>query len=150
MAVNVVERVRFGVDSGAALTVVSENFGMDYSIIPRSGPRRCLRSATGEAIPEKGDRHLMVRCPTAETQNVIRSTVAGVAKNLLAVVDLVDAGHEVKFSREDSYIKNENPGQKIQMVRNQRNYEVEFEVVPYTEAQAQISKSGNGLGPRKE
>ena len=123
-----IERVRFGVDSGAACTVVKPTAASDYPVA-RIEPMKRLRAANGEIIKDLGNRHLKVR--TGRKSRVLRTTVAPVAKNLLAVCQLVDTGHDVVFSQRGSFIKNMKSGEVMQMERINGTYEVEFDVEPY-------------------
>ena len=52
--------IKFGVDSGAAITCVNDQVGQDYPI--RAAPLgRRLIDAAGKAVPQTGDRNLGVR-----------------------------------------------------------------------------------------
>ena len=144
------ETVTFGVDSGAECTVVRREVGEGYPVRPRAGPERKLRNASGGLIAEYGDKHLAVKgtSSAAPPIQVVRATTAAVSKNLLAVADLVDAGHRVVFSKDVCVIKHETTGRELQMRRRGRAFEVDFAVVPYEMAKNELGKrrSGNGRG----
>ena len=90
------EEIRFGVDSGAALTVVRSDVATDYPVTRER--KRSLRTADGQSIPDLGSKEIMLKEPSSW---FVKTAVADVAKNLLSVSPLVDAGHEVIFFTEE-------------------------------------------------
>ena len=131
------ETVRFGIDSGAAVTVINKDVAMDYPL-KTDKPAMKLRAAGGNVIPHHGDKAIGVhlsRPPSGRSTplRMIRTSVAGVSKNLMAVSALVDADHTVVFSKQRSYIKNQKTGEILNLERVNGVYEVEFDVVPFSE-----------------
>ena len=124
--------MRFGVDSGAAFTVVRPDTCQDY---PRSSPggTRKLRAANGSLIPDCGNRDIVVAGEDGR-HRIVRSCIAPVTKNLLSVGQLVDAEHTVIFSKKGSVIKHDVTGETINMKRNGCVFEVDLDVVPFSEA----------------
>jgi len=148
------EQLTFGVDSGAEATVVQPEVGSGYPATLR-GTKRRLRNASGGVIPEFGDKQLVVKdlCPRAGglEQQVIRASTAQVHKNLLAVADLVDAGHDVLFTKVNPRITHLKTGRTMQMRRRGKAFEIDFQVVPYEKAVKTLEKasSSGNPGPRK-
>ena len=129
------EKVRFGVDSGAALTVVQKHTGADYPL-QKSVNRKVMRAANGEVIPDLGSRDLAVvgHSASGDQCQFLRATVAPVSKNLLSVSALVDAGHEVVFGPSESYYRHQKTGKKKNFQRINGVYELELELEPFSSA----------------
>jgi len=149
------EQLTFGVDSGAEATVVQPEVGAGYPATQRGGAKRRLRNASGGVIPEFGDKQLVVKdlCPSTGglEQQVIRASTAQVHKNLLAVADLVDAGHDVLFTKVNPRITHLKTGRTMQMRRRGKAFEIDFQVVPYEKAVKTLEKasSSGNAGQRK-
>ena len=133
-ALNQPETVTFGVDSGAAVTVVKADTASDYPC-DRSGRRKNMRDCQGNAVPDHGIKQLALKLPNG-TYNFAQVTVAPVQKNLLAVSDLVKAGHEVVFGPRKAYIKNGSTGAMTPMREVNGTFEVDYELAPYAAAPA--------------
>ena len=122
--------LRFGVDSGAALTVVRSDVATDYPVM--SGRKRFLRAANGQAIPDLGNKEITLK--DGKGHRIVRTAVAGVSKNLLSVSQLVDAGHEVIFSPKKSVIRHLQTGRVKEIERTNGVYEVSYQMEPYVKA----------------
>ena len=89
------ERLTFGVDSGAALTVIGKDAAAEY-------PRVHGTHETNDGLPRKssgglGTERLGFEGTTGRSFTSV--TVASVAKNLLSVGSFLKTAHEVVFSR---------------------------------------------------
>jgi hypothetical protein len=127
------DTITFGVDSGAAVTVVTEDEASDYPRLTyKDGP--VLRDCQGNQVKNLGAKHLAIKSKTGV--NFARVTVAKVKKNLLAVSSLVRTGHEVVFRPGSSYIKHIATGTTTVMKEANGVYEVEFELEPFSRAPA--------------
>ncbi|CAK0853831.1 unnamed protein product [Prorocentrum cordatum] len=129
------ETVRFGVDSGAAVTAIPRALGTDYPIAERPSGAQYL-SATGEPIPDEGQRKLMVQ--TSGALRGIRARVAGVRRPLLSVFDLVKSGHRVVFEQgqhgnDISHAVHTESGKTVRFTRRQRTWDLDVGIVPAKE-----------------
>lgn len=91
------EEVTFGVDSGAAVTVIGVDTASDY---PRSraGPKRRMTDCQGNEVKDLGEKDLAFAGEGVSGRPTFaRVTVAPVKKSLLAVSSMVRHGHEVVF-----------------------------------------------------
>ena len=122
----------FGVDSGSAATVIKRSVGADYPLDTRQ--RRSYTAANKMTITMDGARVLQT------TRGRIKTEVGDVNKNLMAVSDLCDSGHRVVFDNDEgNYAVHKKTGAIHKFDRIGKVYNVQFEVVPY-------SQSGNGCG----
>ena len=124
--------MKFGVDSGAAVTVVGKDVAPDYP--SRKGAARVLWAANGAAIPEYGHKRLVVRGDWG--CGIVRASTAGVSKNLLSVSQLVDAGNEVVFRPQGAYIHHLRTGRHMPLARTNGVFELAVDLEPFS-----------GLGP---
>ena len=95
------ERTTFGVDSGAALTMIGKDVAAEYPGV--QGHARRMTDCQGDPVVNLGQKDLALRGLTGRC--FARVTVASVAKNLLSVSSLLKTGHEVVFSSGKSYIR---------------------------------------------
>ena len=95
------ERITFGVDSGAALTVIWKGVAAEYPRV--QGLTRRMTDCQGNPVVDLGQKDLALRGPTG--RSFARVTVASVAKNLLSVSSLLKTGHEVVCSSGKSCIR---------------------------------------------
>ena len=125
------ETVTFGVDSGAELTVIGQRTAASY---PKSGngSMKAMRDCTGKPVEDLGAKNLVLKGPLGTTYAA--TTVAPVQKNLLSVAAMVDAGHEVVFRKDGSYIQNLRTGRWHSLRRVRNIYEVDFKLEPYSSA----------------
>ena len=128
------KKVSIGVDSGAAVTIVPKTCCDDYPVErnEESAKGMAYLAANDQPIYDEGTRHLLLnqdgncRC--------LRARVGDVHKPLLAVCELVEAGHRVVFDSGESFILNKATGQKMNMVKRNRVFEVDLDVLPYSSA----------------
>lgn len=123
------EVVRFGIDSGAAVSVVPMGTAADVAMQGRKHHQ--FRVADGNIIPEMGTKRLYGR-PTSfhvrrVTNKEIEVSVAPVSKALLSVSELVDRGYRLMFDTL-SYLEHKETGEVIYLERRAGIYEIEFEL----------------------
>ena len=121
------ERITFGVDSGAALTVIGKDVAVEYPRV--QGLTRRMTDCQGKPVVDVGQKDLALRGPTGRI--FARVTVAPVAKNLLSVSSLLKTGHEVVFSSGKSYIRHLRTGARQPMVEKNGVFEVSYDLTPY-------------------
>jgi len=122
------EKIRFGVDSGAALTVVKKTAAVSYPTTTRPGVKK-MRDCSGNIVPDLGEKVLGLRGHGGLRYS--RVTTAPVSKNLMAVCDLLKNRHEVVFHPSGSYIRHLDTGNKIYMVEDGGTFDIEFALEPY-------------------
>ena len=121
------ERITFGVDSGAALTVIGKDVVAEYPRV--QGHARRKADCQGNPVVNSGQKDLALRGPTG--RSFARVTVASVAKNLLSVSSLLKTGHEVVFSSGKSYIRHLKTGARQPTVETNGVFEVSCDLSPY-------------------
>ena len=82
------ETVTFGVDSGAAVTVVGPDVAADYPRKTASAPKR-MTDCQGNLVKDLGQKDLAFSADAGLNPVFARVTVAPVTKNLLAVSSMV-------------------------------------------------------------
>ena len=119
------EEVTFGIDSGAAVTVVGPHVAAEY---PRSvqGQRKKMTDCQGNLVKDLGEKDLAL-----EDGRFARVTVAPVAKNLMAVSALLQTGHEVVFRPGGSYIRHLQTGKVKSMMSKNGIFEATFRLHPF-------------------
>ena len=100
--------------SDVAETIIPHAMVTEYPIYatPKSESGTCYASATGEPIPNMGERRL----PLATVEGSLRAMTfqaAQVAKPLGSVDRICEAGHLVVFDSDGSYILNKTTGESI-------------------------------------
>ena len=125
------ETVTFGVDSGAELTVIGQATATGY---PKNGHLsvKAMRDCTGKPVEDMGTKNLVLKGPLGMTYTA--TTVAPVQKNLLSVAAMIDAGHEVVFRKNGSYIRHMKTGRWHALRRVRNTYESDFKLEPYSSA----------------
>ena len=123
------ETVRFGVDSGAAVTIMRSDECLDYPILA-DGTTVKYKTANGGAVPDEGRRVLVV--DTDNGPRVLRTRVGAVTKNLLSVADLVDANRTVVFDAAGSFAKNKTTGALVPFKRRNSVFETDLVVRPFS------------------
>jgi hypothetical protein len=129
-----------------------------YPVKKRGGRARKLRNASGGVIPEYGDKLLVDQAKNEKggsgglPRQVLRASDCDVHKNLLAVADLVDTGHEVVLRKVDPFVMHMAAGKKTNMRRKGKAFEVDFRLVPFVEATntlAQVDKYLSSITSRQ-
>ena len=121
-----VERITFGVDSGAALTVIGKDVAAECPGV--QGHVRRMTDCQGNPVVNLGQKDLALRGPTG--RSFARVTVASVAKNLLSVSSLLKTGHEVVFSSGKSYIQHLKTDARQPIVEKNGVCEVSYDLSP--------------------
>ena len=129
------EEITFGVDSGAAVTVVGPDVAPDY---PRSfsGARKRMSDCQGNPVKDLGEKSLAFAAEGGQPV-FAKVTVAPVAKNLLAVSSLVRQGHEVVFRPEENggcFIRHLRTGTTKKMTAKNGVYEATYKLESFSTA----------------
>ena len=122
------EQITFGVDSGAALTVIGKDLAAEYSRV--QGLTRRMTDCQGNPVVDLGQKDMALRGPTGSS--FARVTVASAAKNLVSVSYLLKTWHEVVFSSGKSYIRHLKMDARQPMVEKNGVFEVSYDLTPYT------------------
>ena len=129
-------KMRFGIDSGAALTVIGWHVAPYYP--SRAGLKRTLRAANGAAIPVYGCKRLVIG--GAWGQGIVKAA-AGVSKNRLSVSQLVDAGNEVIFRPDGAFIRHTKTGRLMPLIRRNGVFELEVALSPFKKLNSQMRQA---------
>ena len=110
------EEIEMAVDSGATETVVGEDMLTSIDTKPGSAFRRGVKYevASGELIPNLGEKRFVGVCENGETRNMT-AQVCDVNKALLSVKRMVQAGNRVVFEATGGYIEDAQTGERIHM-----------------------------------
>ena len=98
-------------------------------------------SANGQRIADEGNREVFFTQGRGEKPRGMRAHVGDVRKGLICVAEMVDQGYEVHFGPNGHYAQ--RGADRVDFVRRNNVFEVEFEVVPYAST-GTASMSGNG------
>ena len=100
------------IDSGAAETVMPEAMAKQYALKPSIGSEAGVeyQSATGEPIPNLGEKSLNLFMPDGTTRIMTMQVAKGVSKPLGSVSRICSVGHRVVFDDEGSYIVHKDTG----------------------------------------
>ena len=97
------EIIRTKVDSGACDTVVGLEDALDYPLQESKSSKDGFISASGDAMPNHGQRVLVVKAPSGRLMSLAAQVVPCIG-SLTSVAKLIDAGHFVGFHKEGSFI----------------------------------------------
>jgi hypothetical protein len=124
-------KVSATIDSGAALNVMPSTWFQDYPLRVTKENGTKYRAANGQLINDEGLRSLsaVMRHDKSRTMRKVNCRVTQVNKMLLAVSKIVDAGHDVHFSKEASYIVNHKTKEKLYLRREAGVYVLDMEVM---------------------
>ena len=93
-------------------------------------------------MPIHGDKILVAKTPGG-VNKIMRNTVCPCTGPLTSVAKLCDAENLVAFSNYGSFIMDLKTGAIVWMTRTKDDcYELELEVVPYSEAKALLNSAG--------
>ena len=92
-------------------------------------------------MPQFGQRHLDVKTPSGAPMSS-KNQVCHCTGPLTSVAKMVDADHFVGFSTAGSFIMNMRTGAIDWMERKDDGFELELEVLPYTEAAPLLKQAG--------
>ena len=127
--INALEKLRMGVGSGSAVTIIGRDTAVDYPLLEGLAGH-VYTAANGESIYDEGKREVCVQ-EAGGQMKILRTRVGDVRKGLLAVAGLIDTGHEVIFDAERSVIHHKTTGKTTAMKRINDVFEVELDVVPF-------------------
>ena len=114
--------VTFGVDSGAAVTILKTDECTDYPL--DDSLRREFKAANKTILRTDGRRAVDL-----VHGGLIKAEVGNVSKNLMSVADLEDAGFHVQFSGEGQrFALHRATGKKFTFKRRGRVYDLELMV----------------------
>ena len=120
-------RRRVTIDSGAGVSVWPKKFGEDGRPAPGKDRVR-LEAANGTEIRQYGNRRVPFRVEGVSRKCEMNFLLTDVVKPLAAVSAIVDAGNEVVFSGQGSYIRNTSTGEVIHLQREKGTYVMEVGV----------------------
>ena len=123
--------LRFGVDSGAAVTIMRKTECVDYPVDGSGSPVH-YTCADGGRISDMGQRTLAIQ--TDEGVRLMRTRDGDISKNLLSVSSLVDTGHRVVFDADGSYAEHKTSGRRISFARRNGIYELDLTVLPFSQS----------------
>ena len=122
-------KVSATIDSGAALNVMPMTWFQDYPLRVTKENGVKYRAANGQLVRDEGLRSLSAVAGKKRALRKINCRVTQVNKMLLAVSKIVDAGDEVKFSQDESYIQNVETKEKLPLRRAAGVYVLDMEVM---------------------
>jgi len=132
------EKLRVGLDSGAAVTIVPMTVAEDYPLETSAKPTQYC-AAGGAMIGDQGMRRIGLKQPDGGVR-LIRVRVGKVKKALMAVSDCVATGHRVTFDEGGAEVMHKKTGSKLFFPLTKKVYESEFEILPYAELKAFLGK----------
>ena len=139
-------QVRATIDSGAAVSVVSNDWFTDYAVKVTAENGSSYRAAGGAIIKDEGLRQLSGLMPgDRKAVRKLNVRVAKVRKMLLSVGKIVDAGNQVVFDKKFSSIKNLQTGTKTEIHRDKGVCVLDFEVLGSKVASGEPGKMLAGL-----
>ena len=124
------EVIRTKVDSGACDTVIGLEDALDYPLQESKSSKDGFISASGDPMPNHGQRVLAVEAPSGRLMS-LAAQVAPCTGSLTSVAKFIDAGHFVGFHRDGSFVMDLATGEFDKMTRINDCFELELEVVPH-------------------
>ena len=121
---------RITIDSGAAESVMPENYLTEIPIIPSEGSRRGVQyvTANGSKMPNIGERKVHFKTVDGGTSSVVFQ-VTHAKKPLASVSKIVQKGNRVVFDQSFSYIENVKTGKKVPIELHNGTYHLDVEYV---------------------
>ena len=102
-------------------------------------------SASGDPMPQLGERTLFVKTPSGALMS-FKNQVCKCTGPLASVAKIVDADNFVGFCTAGSFILNMRSGAIDWMERKDDCFELELEVLPYTEAAPLLQQAAGFQG----
>ena len=137
------EKISFGIDSGAAVTMLPEDACTDYPLQKTEGFGNAYAAAGGHRIYDQGSRTIYADVHGA--LRGLRPRVGKVKKALIAVYDMCKAGHRVVFDLEGdedlSHAENKATGERTKFNLRKRVWEIDAKVPPYNNTNAVWSQA---------
>ena len=137
------EVIRTKVGSGACEPAINPETAADYPIEETEASKKgvAVVSASGDPMPQLGQRTFVVKTPSGALMS-FKNQVCHCTGPLTSVAKMVDADNCVGFSTAGSFIMNTRTGAIDWMERKDDGFELELEVLPYTEAAPLLKKAG--------
>ena len=124
-----VRKVRFGIDSGAAATVMRSEECGDY---PIDFEEVTYRAANDTTLVTIGRRRL--ECTSGACVRTEVAQEGKLSKNLMCLVELVDTGHHVEFDLETGYrATHKATGHVWEFTRRGKVFDIDFDIKPYAQ-----------------
>ena len=148
-------KIRIGIDSCAAVTVVTKDSGRKTTRRAQdtSGKAKSYRLASGKLLPDLGARKVQVKLKDGSLR-CVNPRVADTHRDLMAVSEMNDMGHDVVFPRSDRGIKayayHEGSDTKLELERVNGVFELPFELVPYERSDFKIPQSTEAYTHRSQ
>ena len=145
------EKIKAGLDSGAAVSVCPRNFATDYPVLAtrESEMGQEFRVANGETIRNEG----LVQPIVVTDSGIVRKlelTKTDVHKILLAAGKLVRNKHIVHLEEDNCYVQDKVTGEILPVIHEPDDtFSMEFNVVPKAELSAIIKRSGIDKGSER-
>ena len=140
--------VRMGIDSCAGVSVLPRAVCCDYPAVPNSESKRgvCYKTANDQPVKDEGTRSLLGYPAGGRRLRGVHTRVADVHRALLCVAELVDGGQRVVFDKENgqdvSHMVDKKTGEILPMQRRNNVYEMDWEIVPWSETPTQARPPG--------
>ena len=140
------EMLRTKIDSGACDPIIHPELAQDYPTIETEASKHGVGFilASGDPMPNLGERVLLVKSLGGSTIKSMRNNVVQCTGPLTSVAKLIGANNFVGFSSLGSFILDLTTGEVDWLERKDDCFELELEVVPYVEAKQHLDNvSGN-------
>jgi hypothetical protein len=141
--------VSFGIDSGAAASVIPPTMCFDYPLHrdDRYGER--YRSASGHTVIDQGRRDVYVAMQG--TQKMMRMRVLDTTKPLISVYDLCRTGHRVVFEIDDEgndlshAVSRRFPHPPLKFVRRNNVWDLDVSPIPHSANEKFFETNGQSI-----
>ena len=127
-----VRRIVFGIDSGAATTVVPPEACPDFPTVENELSKNGYSyktAAKGVSIKDEGTRKLVGT--VMGKMRGVTTHVCQVGKPLMSVAEMIDQNHRIVFDSAGSYAENKDTGDIVEFERRNNVFEITLEVQPY-------------------
>ena len=130
-------------DSGACEPVMTPEQAADYPITETEASKKGVAfiSASGDAMPNMGERIIVVKKPCGRLATM-RNSVTPCTGALSSVAKTIDNDNLVCFSKAASFILDLKTNDVDWLERVDDCFELEVEVVPYEEAKPMLVAAG--------
>ena len=128
--------VKVGVDSCAAVSAMPAAWFRDYPITTDERTGATYRVANAQRVTDKGASIIKARISGSDVVKDACFRRADISRALLSVAAMVDAGNVVVFQtangEDASFHRDNETGDKVDLIRSNGIYELELEVLPFT------------------
>ena len=127
--------LRFGIDSGAAVTAIPPEFVEQYPLAEPSNGLK-YQSATGESISDLGMKKPFI--DIKGDLRGVRARIARIKRPLMSVYDMHMAGHRVVFDRDEfgndiSHAVHKETGKTAKFTLRNRTWDLDARLVPHSD-----------------